>query len=71
MAAMGAVMMGASTANAGVDFGKRGEANLVMATSHSIPVMDRCREQREKLLEKTPSAGSTAGFRLGFRGQSS
>ena len=31
MAAMGAVMMGASAANAGVDFGKRGEAvNLVI-----------------------------------------
>ena len=31
MAALGAVMMGASAANAGVDFGKRGEAvNLVI-----------------------------------------
>mgnify|MGYP003960046463 CR=1 FL=1 len=70
MAALGAVMMGASAANAGVDFGKRGEAvNLVIGyqpyyTESWTGVVNNGKSFWKKHLP----AGSTADFQVGLQG---
>ena len=70
MAALGAVVMGASAANAGVDFGKRGEAvNLVIGyqpyyTESWTGVVNNGKSFWKKHLP----AGSTADFQVGLQG---
>jgi len=70
MAALGAVVMGASAANAGVDFGKRGEAvNLVIGyqpyyTESWTGVVNNGKSFWKKHLP----AGSTAEFQVGLQG---